>query len=69
MATETKAKRKRGAKAVVRDYFDALAEQDLDRAVSYWKPGSPDRIHGVAEMVAPDGIRAYFSEIFAALSK
>ena len=66
MTTEAKAKRKRGAKTVVRDYFDALADQDLDRAVSYWKPGSPDRIHGVVDMKAPDGIRAYFSEVFAA---
>lgn len=66
MTGEAKAKRKRGAKAVVKDYFDALAAQDLDRAVTYWKPGSPDRIHGVAEMTAPDGLRAYFAETFAA---
>lgn len=66
MATETKTKRKKGAKAVVKEYFDALARQDLDRAVTFWKPGSPDRIHGVVDMVAPDGIRAYFSELFAA---
>ena len=66
MATATKATRKKGAKTVVREYFDALADQDLDRAVKSWKPGSPDRIHGIADMSAPDGIRAYFSEIFAA---
>ncbi len=66
MATEAKAKRKKGAKTIVREYFEALADQDLDRAVSCWKPGSPDRIHGVADMVAPDGIRAYFSEVFGA---
>jgi predicted ester cyclase len=66
MATETKSARKKGAKTVVREYFDALADQDLDRAASLWKLGAPDRIHGVAEMIAPDGIKAYFSEIFAA---
>jgi predicted ester cyclase len=66
MATETKSPRKKGAKTIVREYFDALGAQDLDRAVSYWKPGSKDTIHGVVDMVAPDGIRAYFSETFAA---
>jgi predicted ester cyclase len=66
MATTSKATRKKGAKTIVREYFDALAAQDLDRAVAYWKPGSPDRIHGIADMTAPAGIRAYFSETFAA---
>ncbi len=66
MATATKATRKKGAKTIVREYFDALGAQDLDRAVKFWKPGSPDRIHGIAEMTAPDGIRAYFAETFAA---
>ena len=65
MATAAKT-RKRGAKTVVRDYFDALADRDVDRAVTYWKPGGVDRLHGVADLVAPDGIRAYFSEAFGA---
>ena len=66
MATEAKPKRKKGSKAIVKEYFDALADHDLDRAVTFWKPGSPDRIHGIAEFTAPDGIREYFSEVFAA---
>ncbi len=60
------AKRKKGAKAVAREYLDALADQDLDRAVAVWKPGAIDNLHGVAEMRAPQGIRDYFEELFQA---
>jgi predicted ester cyclase len=66
MAEDATRKRKKGPKTVVREYFDALADQDLDRAVKFWKPGSRDRIHGIREFTAPDGIREYFSEVFAA---
>ena len=68
MATESasKSKRKKGAKAVVREYLEALGERDLDRAVAVWQPGSPDHLHGVAELIAPDGIREYFGALFAA---
>jgi predicted ester cyclase len=62
MAPETET-----ARAVVTEYFDALAAQDLDRAVATWKPGSLDRLYGFADMVAPDGIRDYFAELFAAI--
>jgi predicted ester cyclase len=55
------------AREVVTEYFDALGEQDLDRAVATWKPGSLDRLHGFADLVAPDGIRQYFGGIFAAM--
>jgi predicted ester cyclase len=65
MATETKA-RKKGAKTIVREYFDALAEQDLDSAVAIWKPGGIDTLHGIGELVAPDGIRQYFGDLFRA---
>jgi predicted ester cyclase len=66
MATAEKAARKKGAKTIVREYFDALADQDLDRAVTFWKPGGIDRLHGIGDLTAPDGIRGYFSELFAA---
>ena len=36
--------RKKGAKTIVREYFDGLADQDLDRALAVWKPGG-DRPH------------------------
>lgn len=63
---KTKPPRKKGAKAVVREYVSALGDQDLDRAVSVWKPGSVDRLHGVADMTAPEGIREYFGSLFGA---
>ena len=55
-----------GTAEVVRGYFDALAEQDLDRATAHWAPGGVDNLHGMAELRAPDGIREFFSELFAA---
>lgn len=66
MAAEAKATRKKGAKTIAREYFDALTAQDLDRAVGAWKPGGIDRLHGVGELIAPEGIRGYFSETFSA---
>jgi steroid delta-isomerase-like uncharacterized protein len=55
------------AREVVTEYFDALADRDPDRAVKTWKPGSIDDFFGIGEMVAPDDIRAYFSNLFAAI--
>ncbi len=51
---------------IARRYFDALAAHDLDAAVALWKPGGIDRFVGQQELTAPDGVRAYFGEIFAA---
>ncbi len=47
-------------------YFDALGARDLDGAVSCWRPGSIDRFVGGEELIAPDGVRDYFSRLFAA---
>jgi predicted ester cyclase len=55
------------AREVVTEYFDALRDQDLDRAVATWKPGAIDVLHGVDDLVAPDGIRDYFATLFAAV--
>jgi glyoxylase-like metal-dependent hydrolase (beta-lactamase superfamily II)/predicted ester cyclase len=54
------------AENVVRRYFDLLSAHDLDGAVACWRPGGVDRLVGQMELIAPDGIRAYFSELFAA---
>ena len=51
---------------VARRYFKALAAHDLDRVVSCWAPGAVDRLVGQHEVVAPDGIRRYFLELFQA---
>jgi glyoxylase-like metal-dependent hydrolase (beta-lactamase superfamily II)/predicted ester cyclase len=50
-----------------RRYFAALSAHDLDAATSCWKPGAIDRMVGAVELVAPEGIRAYFGEIFEAI--
>ena len=67
MATEAKdgAKPKTTAQ-VGRAYFEAIGAKDLDLAVTLWKPGSLDRLHGIAELTAPDGIRQYFTSLFEA---
>jgi glyoxylase-like metal-dependent hydrolase (beta-lactamase superfamily II)/predicted ester cyclase len=51
---------------IAKRYFAALAEHDLDAAVELWKPGAIDRLVGQQELVAPHGIREYFTELFAA---
>lgn len=51
---------------VARRYFEALGAHDLDAAVACWRPGGVDRLVGSQDLVAPEGIRTYFSELFAA---
>jgi glyoxylase-like metal-dependent hydrolase (beta-lactamase superfamily II)/predicted ester cyclase len=46
--------------------FEALNARDLDAAAACWTPGSIDRVAGQRELVAPDGVRAYFAELFDA---
>lgn len=54
------------ASEIARRYFSALTAHDLDAAVACWRPGAIDRLVGTAELVAPDGIRAYFGGLFEA---
>lgn len=61
-ATETET-----AREVVAEYFDALRDQDLDRACATWKQGGIDHLSGFDELIAPHGIREYFGMIFAAV--
>ncbi len=65
--TETKDTEKPKTTAQIgRAYFTAIGAKDLDEAVSLWKPGSLDRLHGIADLKAPDGIRQYFTGLFDA---
>ncbi|HEU4702322.1 MAG TPA: MBL fold metallo-hydrolase [Conexibacter sp.] len=50
-----------------RRYFAAVAARDVDAMVACWRAGGVDRLHGQADLVAPDGVRAWFEELFAAL--
>jgi hydroxyacylglutathione hydrolase len=51
---------------VARRYFDSLGAHDLDAAVDCWAPGAIDRFVGQQDLIAPDGVRRYFSELFEA---
>ncbi|MGH2950718.1 MAG: ester cyclase [Solirubrobacterales bacterium] len=65
-AKDTKTARKKGAKTIAREYFEAIANQDLAKASSMWKPGGKGYLHGLAELEAPGGWRAYFENLFGA---
>ncbi len=51
---------------IARRYLAALSAHDLDTAVACWRPGSVDRFADGQELIAPDGIREYFSALFGA---
>jgi len=51
---------------MARRYFGALSEHDLDEVAACWKPGSLERLVGQQDLVAPEGIRAYFGALFEA---
>ena len=50
-----------------RRYFDALARRDLDAAAACWAPDGVDRLVGQADAHGPEGVRAFFGELFAAV--
>ncbi|HKG40250.1 MAG TPA: MBL fold metallo-hydrolase [Conexibacter sp.] len=52
---------------VARRYFAAVAARDVDAMVACWRGGGLDRLHGQADLIAPDGVRAWFEEMFAAI--
>ena len=51
---------------VVDEYFEALRRRDLDAAAACWRPGAVDRLYGMAELRAPEDIRSWFDNLFAA---
>jgi predicted ester cyclase len=63
MGTATK---KASAKQVATAYFDAIRDQDLDRMVEVWKPGSVDHFYGMAELRVPEDLRTWFGNMFRA---
>jgi glyoxylase-like metal-dependent hydrolase (beta-lactamase superfamily II)/predicted ester cyclase len=62
---------KGGAKAgpakIARTYFEALAARDLDAMIACWKSGGVDNIASVGTLSVPDGMKAFFSEVFTAM--
>lgn len=55
------------AKQVATAYFDAIGARDLDAMVACWKPGSQDRLYGMADLRVPDDLRQWFGNLFRAI--
>ncbi len=55
------------AREVAQTYFAALARRDLDAAAACWAPDGLDRLIGQSEAHGPEGVRAFFGELFAAV--
>jgi steroid delta-isomerase-like uncharacterized protein len=51
---------------VVKRYFEAIAERDVEAMASCWAPDGEDHIAGQVDAVGPGGVREYFESIFAA---
>lgn len=52
--------------AVAQRYFDAIQRRDLVDMGACWEPGTTDHLYGLAELTAPEGVRAWFGELFSA---
>src|SRR5882724_3834298 len=52
--------------AVAKRYFAAIAARDVDAMVACWAPGGRENIRGQIDTTAPDGVREYFTGLFAA---
>jgi glyoxylase-like metal-dependent hydrolase (beta-lactamase superfamily II)/predicted ester cyclase len=53
--------------SVARAYFEAIGRRDVEAMVALWRPGGREFIRGQVDTTAPDGVRAFFSELFAAV--
>jgi hydroxyacylglutathione hydrolase len=53
--------------AVTKQYFAALAARDVEGMVVCWKPGGREFIRGQVDTTAPDGVREFFTALFAAM--
>jgi predicted ester cyclase len=63
MATETV----RSAEAVVRSYFDAVIARDPAAMAEHWADEGIEDIVPVGVFRGPDEVKAYFTELFAAV--
>ena len=55
------------ARAVAIRYFDALAARDVDAAAACWAEEGVDTMVGQTTLEGPDGVRAFFTELFTAM--
>jgi len=52
--------------AVALRYFEAVSARNPDAMADCWAPGAIDTLVGDQDLVAPDGVRTYFRELFNA---
>ena len=57
----------RTAEETVRAYFDAVAARDPEQMASYWHEEGIEEILPVGIFRGPEELKAYFSELFAAV--
>ena len=56
--------------AIVREYFAALNDRDLDRAVKCWVPtGGVEAAPGNRDLSVPEGLRGFFEPLFGAMGE
>ena len=65
-ATSKSKPRAKGPTTVARSYFKAINDRDVDAAAAHWQAGGIDRLVGLAEFTVPAGLKAWFSQLFAA---
>lgn len=65
MATDAASKPMTTAQ-VVRAYFGAHEERDIDAVAALWNENGVGRIHGIAELNGPADAKAYFRSLYAA---
>jgi steroid delta-isomerase-like uncharacterized protein len=51
---------------LARRYFAAIDARDFDAALGMWAPGGIERVVGQQELAAPDGVRAFLTELHGA---
>jgi predicted ester cyclase len=61
------AQKKPSAKQVATAYFEAIAARDIDAMAEQWAPGGIDHFYGMEDVVAPQGLRRFFGEMFRAV--
>jgi steroid delta-isomerase-like uncharacterized protein len=54
------------SESVARDYVAAFARRDVEAMAALWAPYGTDHLAGQPDLVGPNGVRAYFSELFTA---
>jgi glyoxylase-like metal-dependent hydrolase (beta-lactamase superfamily II)/predicted ester cyclase len=67
---ELASKRKRispgKAESVARRYFEAIDGRDIDGAVAMWAEGGRENVRGQVDVLAPDGVREFISQLLGA---